>query len=114
MAALEHELGWSVFMTPEGQRYGEPNYYPGWEFLADYGCGFEIVHILDDSGYAHVIMAESSPSVDQRDARRSCGPSVRRRNKSQPSDPGRHGEGKPAHLAVFVPMKANRLEVLAR
>ncbi len=61
---LEQELGWSVFTTPEGQRFGEPDFYPGWEWLADHGHCFEMVFIMTDDGFAHVILIENSPGVD--------------------------------------------------
>lgn len=64
MTALEQELGWSVFTTPEGQRFGEPDYYPGWEWLADHGHCFEMVFIMTDDGFAHVVLVENSPGVD--------------------------------------------------
>ena len=64
MTALEQELGWSVFTTPEGQRFGESDFYPGWEWIADHGHCFEMVFILTDDGFAHVILIENSPGVD--------------------------------------------------
>ena len=64
MTALEQELGWSVLTTPEGQRFGEPDYYPGWEWLADHGHCFEMVFIMTDDGFAHVVLVENSPGVD--------------------------------------------------
>ena len=62
--ALEHELGWSIFITAEGYRFGGPNYYPSWEWLADHGHCFEMVFILTDDGFAHVVVVENSPGVD--------------------------------------------------
>ena len=55
--ALEHELGFSVFINPLDKSHsGEPNFSPGWEWLADHGHCFEIAFILDDSGFAHVVL----------------------------------------------------------
>ena len=62
--ALEQELGWSIFVTPEGCRFGDPDFYPGWEWLADHGHCFEMVFILTDDGFAHVVLVEQSPGVD--------------------------------------------------
>jgi hypothetical protein len=62
--ALEQELGWPVFQTPEGYRFGEPGYYPSWEWLADHGHCFELVFILTDDGFAHVVLIENSQGVD--------------------------------------------------
>ena len=62
--ALEQALGWSVFQNLEGYRFGEPNYYPGWEWLADHGHCFEMVFIMTDDGFAHVVLVENSQGVD--------------------------------------------------
>ena len=64
MTALEEKLGWSVFVTPEGQRFGKPSFYPGFEWLADHGHCFEMVFILTDDGFAHVVIIEQSVGVD--------------------------------------------------
>ena len=64
MHALECELGWSIFVTPEGHRFGEADFYPGWEWLADHGHCFELVFILTDDGFAHVVLIANLPDVD--------------------------------------------------
>ena len=64
ITALEQELGWSIFTTPEGHHFGGPHYYPGWEWLADHGHCFELVFIMTDDGFAHVVLVEQSPGVD--------------------------------------------------
>ena len=64
MEALEQELGWSIFMTSEGYRFGEPDYYPSWEWLADHGHCYEMVFIFTDDGFAHVVLVENSRGVD--------------------------------------------------
>jgi hypothetical protein len=64
MTALEQELGWSVLMTPEGYRFGDPDFYPGWEWLADHGHCFEMVFIMTDDGFAHVVLVVKAQGVD--------------------------------------------------
>ncbi len=64
MKALEQELGWSIFMNPEGYWFGHPDYYPSWEWLADHGHCFEMVFIMTDDGFAHVVLVEQSQGVD--------------------------------------------------
>ena len=60
--ALEAELGFSVFQNPaDGTRFGEPDFTPGWEWLAYHGFCFEMVFIFDDSGFAHVVLVENRP-----------------------------------------------------
>ena len=62
LSALETELGFSVFQNPaDGTRFGEPDFTPGWEWLADHGYCWEMVFILDDSGFAHAILIHNSP-----------------------------------------------------
>ena len=62
LSALETELGFSVFQNvADGTRFGEPDFTPGWEWLADHGHAWEMVFILDDSGFAHVVVVQSSP-----------------------------------------------------
>ena len=62
ISALETELGFSVFQNPaDGTRFGEPDFTPGWEWLADHGHSWEMVFILDDSGFAHVVLIQNTP-----------------------------------------------------
>ena len=62
LRALETELGFSVFQNPaDGTRFGEPDFTPGWEWLAYHGFCFEMVFIFDDSGFAHVVIIQNSP-----------------------------------------------------
>ena len=72
LAALERELGFSVFINPvDGSRFGEPDFSPGWEWLADHGQCFEMVFIFDDSGFAHVALIQNSP-MQNRQLRALC------------------------------------------
>lgn len=64
LTEFERELGWLVFENPEGYRFGDPHYYPDWEWLADHGHCFEMVFILTDDGFAHVVLVEQSLGVD--------------------------------------------------
>lgn len=53
LATLQQAIGFSVFQNPvDGAQFGEPDFTPGWEWLADHGFGFEMVWILDDLGSA--------------------------------------------------------------
>jgi len=62
---LECELGFSVLQNPaDGSRFGDPDFSPGWEWVADHGHCFELVFIFDDSGFAHVVLLENSHGVD--------------------------------------------------
>ena len=63
--ALEAELNFSVFQNPaDGTRFGDPDFTPGWEWIEDHGHTFELVFILDDSGFAHVVLIENAQGVD--------------------------------------------------
>jgi hypothetical protein len=61
--ALERELGFSVFRNPvDGRLFGDPEFTPGWEWIADHGYCFELVFIYDDSGFGHVVLVQNSPT----------------------------------------------------
>src|SRR6478609_3404501 len=63
--ALEKELGFSVFRNPvDGRLFGDPEFSPGWEWIADHGHCFELVFILDDSGFAHVVIIPHERGID--------------------------------------------------
>ena len=65
MTALEQELGFSVFQnSSDSTHFGEPDFTPSWEWLADHGHCFEMVFIMTDDGFAHVVMIENLPGVD--------------------------------------------------
>ena len=67
LAALERELGFSVFInSADGSQFGEPDFSPGWEWIADHGHCFEIVFIFDDSGFAHVVLVQNSPMQNRK------------------------------------------------
>lgn len=61
---LETCVRFSVFHNAvDGSRYGEPDYWPGWEWLADHGHCFEMVWIMDDSGFGHVVIISKEEGV---------------------------------------------------
>ena len=65
IGALESELGFSVFRNPvDGRRFGNPEFSPGWEWIADHGYCFEVVFIYDDSGFGHVLIVPKMPAVN--------------------------------------------------
>ena len=62
LKAFERELGFSVLQNrTDGRRFPDPLFSPSWEWLADHGHCFEMVFILDDSGFAHVVLIQNSP-----------------------------------------------------
>lgn len=72
LRALQSALGYSVFENPvDGTRFGETDFSPGFEWLSFDGHLFEMTWILDDSGYAHVIIIPDSP-MQNRDLRELC------------------------------------------
>ncbi len=65
MTALERELGFSVFANQvDGSEFCDPEFSPGWEWLADHGHCFEMVFVMTDDGFAHVALIENSQGVD--------------------------------------------------
>ena len=64
-ATIHTALGFSPCENLVDQsRYGEPDFTPGWEWIADHGRCFELVFIFDDSGYAIVLLVPNEPSID--------------------------------------------------
>ena len=60
--ALEAALGFSVLQNQtDGRHFGEREFSPSWEWIADHGHCFEMVFIFDDSGFAHVVLIQNSP-----------------------------------------------------
>lgn len=59
--ALETELGFSVFQNPaDGTRFGEPDFTPGWEWLADHGhCWETLFEFTTD--FSHVVIIQNTP-----------------------------------------------------
>ncbi len=65
LAALETALGFSILQNQtDGRRFGDPEFSPSWEWLADPGHCFELVFIMTDDGFAHVVLVENSLGVD--------------------------------------------------
>ena len=62
--ALEQELSFPVFQNPgDGTRFGDADFTPGWEWLADSGHCFEMVFIMTDDGFAHVVLIEKAAGI---------------------------------------------------
>ena len=63
-ADLERTIGFSIFQNPaDGAREGDPDFTPGWEWIQDHGWGWEQAWIMDDSGFAHVIIIPKEQGV---------------------------------------------------
>jgi hypothetical protein len=59
---LEVELGFSVFQNrTDDRRFPDPLFSPSWEWLADHGHCFEMVFLLTDDGFAHVVIIQNCP-----------------------------------------------------
>lgn len=62
---LDQALGFSVFQnSADGTRYGNPDFSPGWEWIEDHGHCYELVFILTDDGFAHVVFVPRDSGVD--------------------------------------------------
>lgn len=47
----------------DGLSFGDPEFAPSAEWIADHGYAYELVFILDDSGFAHVVFVERRSGV---------------------------------------------------
>ena len=65
LQALEAELNFSVFQNPgDGTRLVDPDFTPGWEWIEDHGHCFELIFIMTDDGFAHVVIVQNVQGVD--------------------------------------------------
>ena len=65
LVGLESALGFSILQNQtDGRRFGDPEFSPSWEWLADHGHCFELVFIMTDDGFAHVVLIENSEGID--------------------------------------------------
>ena len=64
LGALETALGFSILQNQtDGRCFGDPEFSPSWEWLADHGHCFELVFIMTDDGFAHVVLIENAQGV---------------------------------------------------
>jgi len=62
---LEQTIGFSIFHNPaDGSRLGDPEFTPGWEWIADHGFAYELCFIFDDSGFAHVVIVPKDERIN--------------------------------------------------
>ena len=71
LKALEQELGLDLFTDADGLSFGDPGFSGRWEWLAFHGHCFEMVFIMTDDGFAHVVLIQNSP-MQNRDLRALC------------------------------------------
>jgi hypothetical protein len=63
--AIDAELGFSVLQNLGDETgFGDPDFTPSWEWIEDHGGWFELVFILTDDGFAHVLFVEDREGVD--------------------------------------------------
>jgi hypothetical protein len=65
LSAIEQALGFSVLVNQvDGSRFGDPDFSPSSEWIADHGFCFEAVFIFEDSGFGHVLLVPNLPAVN--------------------------------------------------
>lgn len=65
LLAIEAEVGFLVLTNLiDGTRFGDPDFTPSWEWIEDHGGWFELVFILTDDGFAHVLFVADREGVD--------------------------------------------------
>lgn len=64
LSLVQTALGFSPLRNPiDGSHFGDPDFAPAWEWIEDHGFCLELVFILDDSGFAHVLLVEKAEGV---------------------------------------------------
>lgn len=62
---LDQALGFSILKNvADGSRFGDPDFTPGWEWIEDHGFCHELVFILTDDGYAHVVFVQRESGIN--------------------------------------------------
>ncbi|HZG45490.1 MAG TPA: hypothetical protein VEZ41_04380 [Allosphingosinicella sp.] len=65
LSDIQQALGFSPLLNPiDGSRFGEPDFTPAWEWIADHSFCFELTFIFDDSGFAHVLFVEKAEGAN--------------------------------------------------
>lgn len=61
----EAEVGFPILTNfVDGQRFGDPEFTPSWEWIEDHGGWFELVYVLTDDGFGWVLFVEDRAGVD--------------------------------------------------
>ena len=63
--AINTQVGYNILANRfTGIRYGQPGYTPSFEFIEEFSACYELVVILDDSGYGIDIFISKETGVD--------------------------------------------------
>ena len=63
--AIEQALGFSMLVNQvDGSHFGDPDFSPSSEWIADHGFSYEAAFVFDDSGYGHVVLVPKLPAVN--------------------------------------------------
>ncbi len=67
MEALDAALGFSVLTNfVDGIPYGDPNFVPSTEWIADHGGWYEMVYVLTDDGFGWIVFVPKAEGMDAR------------------------------------------------
>lgn len=65
LSEIEDALGFSPLVNfVDGAHYGEREFTPSWEWLADHDGWFELVFVLSDDGAGALVFVPDHPGVD--------------------------------------------------
>lgn len=65
--AVTEALGFSPLRNfVNGAVWPDPTFTPSFEFVEDHGCAHEIVFVLSDDGFGHVLLIENGEGQDPR------------------------------------------------
>ena len=65
LAAVDRQLGFSIMTSRiNGAHFGDPSFVPCHEILEEHPGSYEIVFILDDSGYGITVFVTKDLAVD--------------------------------------------------
>ena len=65
LEALEAELGFSPLRNDtDGTVYGQPDFTPSWEWIANHGGWFELVYVFTDWGNGAIVYVRHADGVE--------------------------------------------------
>lgn len=65
LSAIEQALGFSVLVNQvDGSHFGDMDFSPSSEWIADHGFCWEAVFIFEDGGFGHVLLVPKLPAVN--------------------------------------------------
>lgn len=65
IAAIEATLGFPIMTNPiDGLGYGDPDFEPSWEWIADHEGWFEALYVFSDDGFGSALLVPDDDRIN--------------------------------------------------